>query len=95
MSMREGLETVDLAGERDWRDSAACIGLVQEVEFFPERGDSVRAAKAVCAACRVRERCLEFALRERVSCGIWGGLTGRERRQLRRRQICPDEIRAP
>jgi hypothetical protein len=37
-------------------------------------------AKDVCAACLVRERCLEYALRSGETWGIWGGLTARERK---------------
>jgi WhiB family redox-sensing transcriptional regulator len=69
----------------DWRDAAACVGRARDVNFFPERGESVRGAKAVCAACPVREPCLDFALRINVSEGVWGGLAGHERRVLRRR----------
>ena len=42
------------------------------------------AAKAVCAACPVRQACLEHALSASEPYGIWGGLTLRERRMLRR-----------
>ena len=55
-----------------------------EVDFFPARGESVRDAKAVCARCPVRSECLEFALRLKVAHGVWGGLSERERRTLRR-----------
>jgi WhiB family transcriptional regulator, redox-sensing transcriptional regulator len=67
-----------------WQHDAACLDYAGEVDFFPARGESVRDAKAVCAACRVREECLEFALRTKVAHGVWGGLSERERRRLRR-----------
>jgi WhiB family redox-sensing transcriptional regulator len=38
-----------------------CLGLDPEL-FFPERGESVTEAKAVCAGCVVRTECLDFAL---------------------------------
>jgi WhiB family redox-sensing transcriptional regulator len=54
-----------------------------EVEFFPERGQDSRPAKAVCAACLVRRECAAFALEHRIQHGIWGGTSERERRGLR------------
>jgi len=41
-----------------------------------------RAAKRVCAACPVRQECLDYALRVREPFGIWGGLNETERRRL-------------
>jgi WhiB family redox-sensing transcriptional regulator len=50
--------------------------------FFPEKGGSVREAKAVCAGCPVRTPCLEYALAHDERFGVWGGLSERERRRL-------------
>ena len=55
--------------------------------FFPERGESAGPARRVCAACPVREPCLDYAITNRISHGIWGGLTERERRALRSRWV--------
>lgn len=66
-----------------WQQQAACGGMDPGL-FFPERGESVEAAKAVCALCPVRQECLDFALVSRETHGIWGGLSERERRRLRR-----------
>ena len=54
--------------------------------FFPERGASTREAKAVCRACVVQNECLEYALVNGEKFGIWGGLSERERRRLRRQR---------
>jgi len=51
--------------------------------FFPEKGGSVREAKAVCAGCPVRAQCLEHALAHDERFGVWGGLSERERRRLK------------
>ena len=76
------------AGERRPLDGVAdprrVRGAAGEVDFFPARGESTRDAKAVCAVCPVRRDCLEFALRLKVAHGVWGGLSERERRNLRR-----------
>ena len=65
-----------------WRELAACRGTDLGV-FFPDRGESAEAARQVCAACPVRQPCLDYAITNRITHGIWGGLTERERRALR------------
>jgi WhiB family transcriptional regulator, redox-sensing transcriptional regulator len=55
--------------------------------FFPERGGSSKAARAVCARCDVREECLESALANQEEFGIFGGTSPHERRQLRHRTL--------
>ena len=67
----------------DWKDRANCMGVDPDL-FFPERGMSTREAKAVCRGCVVREDCLEYALANGEKFGIWGGLSERERRRIRR-----------
>jgi Transcription factor WhiB len=66
--------------------------------FYPHRGagpnsprdelghlaGSEAAAKALCRTCPVRACCLAAALIRPELHGIWGGLTERERRPLRR-----------
>jgi WhiB family transcriptional regulator, redox-sensing transcriptional regulator len=78
----------DLAGEegeRRWQERANCLGVDPDL-FFPERGASTREAKAVCGSCEVRAECLEYALDHAEKFGIWGGLSERERRRLRRQR---------
>ena len=65
-----------------WRELAACRGADLNL-FFPERGESAGPARQVCAACPVRQPCLDYAITNRITHGIWGGLTERERRALR------------
>lgn len=69
--------------EGDWRE----LGLCQQVDselFFPDKGGSTKEAKRVCAACEVRPQCLEAAMANDERFGIWGGLSERERRRLKR-----------
>jgi WhiB family redox-sensing transcriptional regulator len=68
--------------EPSWRDLALCAETDPEA-FFPEKGGSVRQAKAVCRGCDVRVQCLEYALEHDEKFGIWGGLSERERRRVR------------
>src|SRR5262245_4737461 len=84
MQVRGGSASMVLDHDLDWRHEAECVRYVGVVDFFPARGESARDAKAVCAVCPVRAECLEYALRWDQLCGVWGGLSERERRQLRR-----------
>lgn len=61
---------------------AACAGVDPDL-FFPERGESVDAAKAVCAECPHRVECLEWALEAGEVDGVWGGESARTRRRMR------------
>lgn len=72
-------------GTPDFFSFSACKDLPTRW-FFPERGESVREAKATCAGCRIRTDCLEFAMDNDIQHGIWGGTSERERKSLRRRR---------
>jgi WhiB family transcriptional regulator, redox-sensing transcriptional regulator len=67
-----------------WRDRAACRGTDLDL-FFPGRGESAEPARRVCAACPVRQQCLDYAISHGIVYGIWGGLVERDRRALRSR----------
>ena len=83
-SMRPGVADPAVS-EPDWHDQANCLGVDPDL-FFPERGASTREAKEVCRGCVVRLECLEYALSNGEKFGIWGGLSERERRRLRRQR---------
>jgi hypothetical protein len=85
----------------DANEHTPCFG--QSSLFLSAAQQSVRRAKALCAACPVREACAEHAIRTGESRGVWGGLTPEERgvdavpacgtrtarlRHLRRRESC-------
>jgi WhiB family transcriptional regulator, redox-sensing transcriptional regulator len=72
--------------EQDWQERALCAQTDPEA-FFPEKGGSTREAKKICGGCEVRPECLEYALAHDERFGIWGGLSERERRRLRRRAV--------
>ncbi len=73
----------ELRTENSWQRLANCLGVDPDL-FFPERGASTKEAKRVCRACVVREECLEYALANGEKFGIWGGMSERERRRVRR-----------
>lgn len=75
--------------EELWRFRAACRGPHASVFFPPpqferknEKIERERRAKEICMGCRVREDCLDYALRIREPHGIWGGLNENERKAL-------------
>lgn len=72
-----------------WRDQAACRSADAEL-FFPTGSTGaainwIRAAKAVCQACPVKDPCLQFALETNQEAGVWGGKDEDERRRLRKK----------
>ncbi|GAB20855.1 putative WhiB family transcriptional regulator [Gordonia effusa NBRC 100432] len=71
------------AVEEQWQERALCAQTDPEA-FFPEKGGSTREAKRICQGCEVKPECLEFALHNDERFGIWGGLSERERRRLKR-----------
>ncbi|WP_104117872.1 WhiB family transcriptional regulator [Arthrobacter sp. B1805] len=73
-------------GELSWQADALCAQTDPEA-FFPEKGGSTRDAKKVCGSCMVKSECLEYALENDERFGIWGGLSERERRRLRKRAV--------
>ncbi len=90
---------VELDGEEinasAWQERANCRGADPNL-FFPGQGGSTREAKAMCAACEVRDDCLEFAVTEgERMIGIWGGLSERERRKIRGQRTRAKALQVP
>lgn len=77
-----------------WQDLANCLGVDPDL-FFPERGASTREAKEVCRGCVVRAECLEYALVHGEKFGIWGGMSERERRRIRRARAIAQRASQP
>lgn len=78
-----------------WRDHAACKNVPIET-FFPTKGASqkkVEQAKAICNTCKVKQDCYEWSIQfpERSLMGIWGGMTGKDRRAERKRLGLKDD----
>lgn len=68
-------------GGSDWTKRARCS--TADPDVFYTRG--TQRAKRVCGLCPVKDECLQDALDRDEEFGIWGGLTERERRKLKRR----------
>lgn len=84
LTLIEGID--DEVGALTWQERSLCAQTDPEA-FFPEKGGSTREAKKVCVGCDVRSECLEYALDKDERFGIWGGLSERERRKLRKRAV--------
>lgn len=76
------IELFEERGNREWMVEAACLGLDPNL-FFPERGEDSSQAKAICQSCVVIEECADYAQVNRLTKGIWGGTSERQRRQIR------------
>jgi WhiB family redox-sensing transcriptional regulator len=67
----------------EWQADAACRTEDPSV-FFNEAGSSSAPAKAICAQCPVAFDCLLDSLIHGDRFGTFGGLTERERREMKR-----------
>jgi WhiB family redox-sensing transcriptional regulator len=75
---------VDPDHAAEWEEQALCRDVQDQTLFFPEHGNrSPAKAKRMCGRCPVRDECLEAALVNDERFGIWGGMTERERLDLR------------
>jgi len=66
-----------------WMNDAACRHLDTNV-FFPDTDIGEHTAQRICATCTVRNSCATYALEHDELRGVWGGLTERDRRRIRR-----------
>lgn len=73
---------VDVSGVEDWRAIAECRDSSPAL-FFLEKGEVIGDAVGICLACPVRAECLSYALNTSQMVGIWGGLSDKQRRNIR------------
>lgn len=64
-----------------WRTRAACRNTDPDL-LFPARAEDEHEAAKVCRTCPVVAECLGDALDQRITDGVWGGTTGRQRALL-------------
>jgi WhiB family redox-sensing transcriptional regulator len=79
------IKILDVFNRPAWQSYAACRGQGAD-EWFPGRGASTAAAKAVCERCPVQSYCLAYALEWPELKGVWGGLSEQQRERLRARR---------
>lgn len=94
-----------LSGDFDdqpWAVDALCAQIGGDF-WFPDKDGTgepgqnhARQAKKICAACPVRNQCLAYAIDHDERYGIWGGLSERERRSIKKttqpKRCAPDEL---
>src|SRR6267378_7042504 len=81
--------------ETTWMTEGKCRELPPSM-FFPSDGVGVEVARRICAECPVRAACLEYALRNGIDHGVWGGTSERERRRIaRRRRLAAEALLEP
>ena len=80
-------------GDCSWIAYAACRDHDNPEWWFPDKGKFTKAgggpgeAVRICLEeCCVRKECLEYALAGNIQHGIWGGVSERQRRRLRRKR---------
>lgn len=78
-----GLPLLGLGQMPEWMERGVC-GQTDPESFFPEKGGSTREAKAICERCPVAAECLDYAIDNDERFGIWGGLSERERRKVKK-----------
>lgn len=71
--------------ETEWMAKGKCRE-VPPATFFPSDGVGVEVARRICATCPMQAPCLEYALRNKIDHGVWGGASERERRRIARRR---------
>jgi WhiB family transcriptional regulator, redox-sensing transcriptional regulator len=70
--------------DQNWRAFALCSKTDPDL-WFSAGAIEHKLAKRVCRSCPVRKECLLYAMDAPIDHGIWGGLTERERRRVRRK----------
>jgi WhiB family transcriptional regulator, redox-sensing transcriptional regulator len=81
MEMESNVATDDLG----WMALGRCRNLPTDT-FFPSDGAGVEVARRICLDCPVKDPCREYALEHRITQGVWGATSQRQRRQLSRRR---------
>jgi WhiB family transcriptional regulator, redox-sensing transcriptional regulator len=83
------LATFGLTDGPAWMDKHAPFAPCAQTDpelWFPEKGGSTREARRLCQRCPFLAACRAWALDHPAAAseGIWGGLSVRQRQQLRR-----------
>jgi len=69
----------------DWRLQALCRGTVTEMYYPTGHSHHANQVLALCRTCPVIEPCREHGVTHELY-GVWGGTTGHQRKQERRRR---------
>ena len=67
----------------EWREFANCFGVPKEIFFDDNPKTMMKSAKIAakfCDNCSVKQECLDYAIDNNISAGIFGGLSRKQRR---------------
>lgn len=66
-------------------DEGACVDVHKKYEglFFATTKKEMDAARTICVDCPVRKECLDYAMKDFLTHGIWGGSNKFQRAKLR------------
>jgi hypothetical protein len=72
--------------ERDHWKGALCAEIDPEL-FFPPKGQfpETQNPKKICNRCEIKQKCLDYALKDPELKGIWGGTNEPDRYKIRNR----------
>lgn len=82
-SIRDFYRLLDETGEVPCQ-SAPSMFFTDDEQTTSEKILNVRYAKQLCWGCPIRLECLDYAVSNSETEGVWGGLAERERKGLRR-----------
>lgn len=68
--------------DSSWRAKAECLGADTDT-FYPGKGENTSKARLTCFRCVSRIPCAEFAVRNNIGDGIFGGLSHHDRKDVR------------
>lgn len=68
---------------REWTELSLCVDMDKNL-FFPDSYSGVIKAKRICSKCPVSTQCLDYAMRNDINYGVWGGLGETDRLRLRK-----------
>ena len=68
-----------------WMEQAECrTPGMDPAWWFPDTLGGIRYAQALCGGCPVRQDCLDYAMTNHLTYGVWGGKSETQRKELRR-----------
>lgn len=73
------LPLLEWAGPEGWREKAGCKGTPTELYF---RRTATEQLLENCFRCSVRVVCLEYAIRNQIPFGVYGGFTATDRKGM-------------
>jgi WhiB family redox-sensing transcriptional regulator len=65
-----------------WMQRAKCKDRI-DLNWFPSDGQNANETIKFCLDCPVRRQCFDYAVKNKLDDGIWGGVSANQRRRYR------------